>query len=554
MPSRKPVTAPDLIAMKRKGQRIVVVTAYDYPSARYADAAGVDAILVGDSLGMVVLGHSTTVPVTLDDILHHVRAVVRAQPKALVIADMPVLTFQISPEEALRNAGRLLQEGGAQAVKVEGGERTVPVVERLTAAGIPVVGHLGLTPQSVNETGGFRLQAKTAADAAQLLRDARAMEAAGAFAVVLELIPAEVAKGVSEQIGIPTIGIGAGPYCDGEVQVFHDVVGLLDWFVPRHTKQYANIGAQIKTALEHYAADVRSGGEHNARPGPRRPRAVEVIRTVASLREAAHGARTSGSTIGLVPTMGALHEGHLSLIRRARAECDFVITTIFVNPTQFAPTEDLSRYPRPFEADCRLAGEAGTNVVFAPPVEEVYPAGFSTHVAVEGLTAAMEGASRPTHFQGVTTVVAKLFNMAQADRAYFGQKDFQQLQVIRRMAIDLDFPIRIIACPTVREPDGLAMSSRNVYLTPDQRRAALSLSQGLQAAETAFNSGERDSTRLCALVASRLASEPLVRPDYVELAEAATLAPLAQVDRPAILCVAAYVGATRLIDNTLLEP
>lgn len=245
--------------MKRKGQRIVVVTAYDYPTARYADAAGVDAILVGDSLGMVVLGHSTTVPVTLDDILHHLRAVVRAQPKALIIADMPFLTFQISPEEALRNAGRLLQEGGAQAVKVEGGERTVPVVERLTAAGIPVVGHLGLTPQSVNETGGFRLQAKTAADAAQLLRDARAMEAAGAFAVVLELIPAEVAKGVSEQIGIPTIGIGAGPHCDGEVQVFHDVVGLLDWFVPRHTKQYANIGAQIKTALEHYAADVRSG-------------------------------------------------------------------------------------------------------------------------------------------------------------------------------------------------------------------------------------------------------------------------------------------------------
>ena len=259
MPSRKAVTAPALVEMKRKGERIVVVTAYDYPTARYADAAGVDAILVGDSLGMVVLGHSTTVPVTLVDMLHHVRAVVRAQPKALVIADMPFLTFQVSPEEAMRNAGRLLQEGGAQAVKVEGGERTVPVVERLTAAGIPVVGHLGLTPQSVNETGGFRLQAKTASGAAELLRDAHAMEAAGAFAVVLELVPAEVAKGVTEAIGIPTIGIGAGPHCDGEVQVFHDIVGLQDWFVPRHTRRYADIGAQIKPALEQYTADVRSG-------------------------------------------------------------------------------------------------------------------------------------------------------------------------------------------------------------------------------------------------------------------------------------------------------
>ena len=258
MPTRRPVTAPALVEMKRKGERIVVVTAYDYPTARYADAAGVDAILVGDSLGMVVLGHSTTVPVTLDDILHHVRAVVRAQPKALIIADMPFLTFQISPEEALRNAGRLLQEGGAQAVKVEGGERTVPVIERLTDAGIPVVAHLGLTPQSVNETG-IRLQAATSSGAAQLLRDARAVEAAGAFAVVLELVPAEVAKVVTEAIGIPTIGIGAGPHCDGEVQVFHDIVGLLDWFLPRHAKRYADIAATIKSALEQYAAEVRSG-------------------------------------------------------------------------------------------------------------------------------------------------------------------------------------------------------------------------------------------------------------------------------------------------------
>jgi pantoate--beta-alanine ligase len=280
---------------------------------------------------------------------------------------------------------------------------------------------------------------------------------------------------------------------------------------------------------------------------------VEIVRTVAALRDAVQRARCAGSVIGLVPTMGALHEGHLSLIRRARAECGFVITTTFVNPTQFAPTEDLSRYPRPFEADCREAEEAGTNVIFAPPVEEVYPAGFVTHVAVEGLSVTLEGASRPTHFQGVTTVVAKLFNMAQADRSYFGQKDFQQLQVIRRMTRDLDFPIEIVCCPIVREPDGLAMSSRNVYLTPEQRRAAVSLSQGLRSAEAAFAAGERSGPRLLERVTTRLRKEPLIRPDYVEMVDAATLQAVESVVRPAALCVAAYLGTTRLIDNTLLE-
>lgn len=281
---------------------------------------------------------------------------------------------------------------------------------------------------------------------------------------------------------------------------------------------------------------------------------MEVIRTTAALREAVKQARSTGSTVGLVPTMGALHEGHLSLIRRARAESGFVITTIFVNPAQFAPTEDLSRYPRPFEADCRMAEEAGTDVLFAPPVEEVYPTGFSTHVAVEGLTSRMEGATRPTHFQGVTMVVAKLFNMAQADRAYFGQKDFQQLQVIRRMARDLDFPIEIIPCPIIREPDGLAMSSRNVYLTPEQRLAAVSLSEGLKAAASAFASGERTSARLRDAISARLSKEASVRTDYIEVVDAETLQTAEKADRPTALCVAAYLGTTRLIDNVLLEP
>jgi 3-methyl-2-oxobutanoate hydroxymethyltransferase len=259
MSDRKPVTAPDLIEKKARGERIVVVTAYDYPTALYADQAGVDAILVGDTLGMVVLGYPTTLPVTMEEMLHHVRAVGRAQPKALVIADMPFLSYQVSADEAVRNAGRLLKEGGAAAVKLEGGAAVAPVVARLVAAGIPVMGHLGMTPQSVHELGGFRVQARHPEAARQLLQDARELEAAGAFGIVLELVPAEVAQAVTEALRIPTIGIGAGARCDGEVQVFHDLLGLFEWFVPRHTKRYAEIGKTIRDALAQYAEEVRSG-------------------------------------------------------------------------------------------------------------------------------------------------------------------------------------------------------------------------------------------------------------------------------------------------------
>lgn len=259
MSERKPVTVPELIAKKARGERIAVVTAYDYPTALYADQAGVDAILVGDTLGMVVLGHSTTLPVTMEDMIHHVRAVVRAQPKALVIADLPFLSYQVSVDEAVRNAGRLLKEGGAGAVKLEGGHRVVPTVERLVGAGIPVMGHLGLTPQSVQQFGGFRVQARLPEQARTLRDEALALEAAGAFSLVLELVPSEVAEAVSTALTIPTIGIGAGPRCDGEVQVFHDLLGLFDWFVPKHTKRYAEVGATIREALAHYVEEVRNG-------------------------------------------------------------------------------------------------------------------------------------------------------------------------------------------------------------------------------------------------------------------------------------------------------
>lgn len=283
MKERKPVTTRTLREKKSRGERIVAVTAYDFPSALLADSAGVDLILVGDSLGMVVLGHETTVPVTLDDMLHHTRAVARAKPAALLVADMPFLAAAISPEEALRAAGRLLQEGGAAAVKIEGhGPRVAETIARLTEAGVPVMGHLGLVPQSVHQLGGWRVQGRTGAEAAALLEGARSLESAGAFALVLEGVPAEVGAGITSRLGIPTIGIGAGAGCDGQVQVWHDLLGLSNGWAPRHARKYAELGPAIVAALERYAHEVREG----AFPGPEHaasaPELAEVERWTSS--------------------------------------------------------------------------------------------------------------------------------------------------------------------------------------------------------------------------------------------------------------------------------
>jgi 3-methyl-2-oxobutanoate hydroxymethyltransferase len=252
------VTINQIMAMKGSDP-IVMLTAYDYSMAAMIDAAGVPMILVGDTLGMVVLGYDSTLPVTLEDIIHHTKAVMRGAKNALVVADMPFMTFQVSIEEAVRNAGRLMKETGCQAVKLEGGEMMADTVAAIVHCGIPVMGHIGLMPQSVNMVGGFRVQGKTEDSAAQLIRDAQALEEAGAFAVVLELVPQELAGFISERIGIPTIGIGAGPQCDGQVQVLHDMLGLLGEYLPRHARRFGEIGTAITAAINDYAAAVRDG-------------------------------------------------------------------------------------------------------------------------------------------------------------------------------------------------------------------------------------------------------------------------------------------------------
>ncbi len=276
---------------------------------------------------------------------------------------------------------------------------------------------------------------------------------------------------------------------------------------------------------------------------------MQVVTSLSELRQAR--AALPGP-LGFVPTMGYLHEGHLSLVRAARAGCASVAASIFVNPTQFGPTEDLDKYPRDLERDLRLLEAAGVDLVWTPTRDEMYPANFQTWVTVDAITTRLEGEIRPGHFRGVTTVVAKLFNGVQPQRAYFGQKDAQQALVIRRMVQDLAFPVEIIVCPIVREPDGLAMSSRNVYLNPAERQAARVLSRALNAAREAYLAGERDAEQLRRIALAIFAAEPLARVQYVSLADAQTLQELEQVSGPALLSTAAYIGKTRLIDNLLL--
>jgi len=280
---------------------------------------------------------------------------------------------------------------------------------------------------------------------------------------------------------------------------------------------------------------------------------MEILRRVSELREWSRRERNDGcNTIGLVPTMGALHAGHASLIRAASESCGFVAVSIFVNPTQFGPNEDFSRYPRTFDADCALAEANGANVIFAPTVEELYPTGSSTFVDVEELSNRLDGLSRPGHFRGVATVVSKLLIAAEPDRAFFGQKDAAQVSVLRRMVTDFRIGTEIVVCPIVRESDGLALSSRNAYLSPAERKQALVLSRAIRKVESLYSIGERDSAKLIAAARDTFATEPAVRIDYVELVDWSTLQPLETAAPGALFAVAAYVGNTRLIDNTIL--
>lgn len=281
---------------------------------------------------------------------------------------------------------------------------------------------------------------------------------------------------------------------------------------------------------------------------------METIRTIAWMKESAREARAESRIIGLVPTMGALHAGHVALVQRARRDCDPVIASIFVNPKQFGPKEDFAKYPRTLEADSEKLSAAGVDALFLPDAAEIYPAGFRTYISVEGLSERLEGRSRPGHFRGVATVVLKLLEIVQPNFAYFGRKDAQQVRIISQMARDLNLDTEIVVCPIVREPDGLALSSRNAYLNAEERRAATVLHRALEAAKAELAAGTRDALHLQAVLRKVLEAEPLAAVDYAEIADADTFEPVTRVARPCYVLLAVFLGKTRLIDNLHIEP
>jgi pantoate--beta-alanine ligase len=279
---------------------------------------------------------------------------------------------------------------------------------------------------------------------------------------------------------------------------------------------------------------------------------LRQIETIAEMKSACRGITRASKTLGFVPTMGALHEGHLSLVRACRAQCDATAASIFVNPLQFGPTEDLAKYPRTLERDAALLAELGVDVLFVPTVAEMYPPGAQTYVDVSDLSSKLDGGSRPGHFRGVATVVCKLFEIVRPDRAYFGQKDAAQVALLRKMVHDLDMDAEMVVCPIVREADGLALSSRNVYLAPQQRRQALALSRSLQQVKAASEAGECDASKLLAIGSQVIAAEPAAKLDYYVVVDPDTLEPVVKASRGTLVAVAAWVGTTRLIDNIVL--
>lgn len=546
------------------GKKITMLTAYDYTFARNFDLGGIDTILVGDSLGMVMMGNENTLAVTMNDMVHHTRCVTKGVEKAFVIADMPFMSYHINKEKSVQNAGRLIKEGGADGVKIEGGKEIVPVVKSLVNAKIPVVGHMGLTPQSINAFGGFKVQGKNELEAERILKEAFLLEKSGICALVLECVPESLAKRISEELKIPTIGIGAGRYCDGQVLVGQDMLGLFSDFQPKFVKRFVNGSEVVQEAVRSFKKAV----EENKFPKPKHAfyteeekhsgkifsENMEVFCRPRTLQIYLKKEKKMGKTIGFVPTMGALHKGHVSLIEKAKSENDLVVVSIFVNPLQFGPGEDLQSYPRAFEEDKALMEKLGVDCVFFPKEEDMYPAGDKILVSTKGkLTDGLCGSQRPDHFQGVLTVVSKLFHICVPNRAYFGLKDAQQLALIKRLVCDMHFDIDIVACPIVREQDGLAVSSRNEYLDSEKRKQATVLYKSLIKAIDLLNDGEREKKVLEKAMRLILTEASFAKIDYIEFVNPLTMEPIDILSGKALVAIAVYIGKTRLIDNMLWE-
>ncbi len=539
------VTLTTLQGLKQSGEKIAMLTCYDATFAHTASQAGVDVLLVGDSLGMVLQGHDSTLPVSNEEMAYHTACVKRGNKGSLIVTD---LAFESSHSVAqtLADAVRLMQ-AGAHMVKLEGGAWLAEPIARLAQMGVPVCAHLGLTPQAVNLFGGFKVQGRQETQARQLRADAIALEQAGAAMLLLECVPSVLAEEITQAVKIPVIGIGAGAATDGQVLVMHDMLGLsLTGRSPKFVKDFMQGQESIPAAIAAYVRAVKDVSF------PRRTRIqrMNTVKTVRELRAAVARARSEGKRIGFVPTMGNLHAGHAALVKKAGERADFVVVSIFVNPLQFGPSEDLDTYPRTLAADQERLLEAGCHLLFTPTVEEMYPDGMDgqTRIHVPGVSEGLCGASRPGHFEGVATVVSKLLNMVQPDLALFGEKDFQQLAVIRKLVRDLNLPVQIFGEPTVRAADGLALSSRNGYLDEQQRAAAPAIYRTLRQLGERIRAGAEDFPALLADARQALEQAGL-RPDYLEIREPISLRPGVPGDRQLVILAAAYLGSTRLIDN-----
>lgn len=506
----------DFHKMKEQGRKISMITCYDYTSARIAAASNVDCVLVGDSAAMTMHGHSTTLAADPGLMAMHVRAVRAGAPEKFIVGDLPFLAHRGSLDRTLDAVAEIMR-AGAQAVKIEGIDGSEDTIRRIVESGVPVMGHLGLTPQSVHQFGGYKVQGTAPAAADRLLHQSRILEECGVFALVLECIPADLAASVTGLLAIPTIGIGAGPECSGQVLVMQDLLGLNTEFRPKFVRRYLDGAALVQEAFDRFDGEVKSG----AFPGTveRPTRWPDMHRWIDERRRL----QRAGFSIGFVPTMGALHAGHVSLLEKARAENNITVLSIYVNPTQFDNKDDLAKYPANLDRDLELAARAGVDHVLLPTYEQLYPDDFRYRVSESELSSRLCGAHRPGHFDGVLTVVLKLLQIAGCDRAYFGEKDFQQLELVRGMARALFLDTEIVACPIVREIDGLAMSSRNLNLSPEARGTAPVLARTLRESPTA----EEATARL------RAAGFQI---DYVE-------------DVGTRRFAAASIGGVRLIDN-----
>lgn len=546
--------------MKNAGIPISAVTAYDYQMSSYISQTDIDFMLVGDSLGMVVMGHKTTIPVRLSEIVHHTKAVSKAEPSAAIVSDMPFLTYGIDTKQTIKNAAKLIR-AGANAVKVEGGQKIINHIRVMIDNGIPVMGHLGMQPQSVLKERGFKLAGRRESEAKKILEDALMLEELGVCAIVLECIPESLGSQVSNSLKIPTIGIGAGRMTDGQILVVNDLLGMTEFekSKPKFVKHFAQVGNDIRIALESYSNAVKSKNYPSKQQVYLPDKHFTQNKTITTVSKATELYQTDVYTrknikIGFVPTMGALHQGHLSLIERAKAECDVVVASIFVNPKQFGPNEDFASYPREVNSDIDKLERAGCDIVFIPEKNYIYPNDDYTELRIEGpLTESLCGKSRPGHFNGVATIVAKLFNIVKPQRAYFGLKDYQQYLIIKKLVSDLFMDIKIIGCPTFREPDGLAMSSRNLNLSNTGRKNATVINQTLQLGAAKIKDGETETIRIEQLMEESLRSVSDLSIDYACAVDSETLIRHSKLKSSVLLAIAAKIDGIRLIDNLIVE-